>query len=86
MSSVGFSGNNGFDVAKGFAMHVLKTSQPFYNRLTVLVIGHLILSYAVTYYQTENFEFLRLKLYEQHLEEVELLRQRKENTNKLLNN
>lgn len=86
MSTIPLSGKNGFDVARGFAMHVLKISQPFYNRLTVFVIGHLLLSYAITYYQTENFEFLRFKLFEQHKEEVELFHQSKENVNKLLNN
>lgn len=86
MSTIALSGNNGFDLARGFAMHVLKTSQPFHNRLTVFVIGHLLLSYAITYYQTENLEFLKYKLYEQHKEEVELFHQRKENAKKSLNN
>lgn len=86
MSTVALSGNNGFDMARGFAMHVLKTSQPLYNRLTVFVFGHLLLSYAITYYQTEHFEYLRFKMYEQHKEEVELFRQKKENANKLSNN
>lgn len=71
------TGNNAIDMAKELATHVLKTSQPIYNRLTVFVIGHILLSYVITYYQTENVEFLKFKLHEQHKEELELYHQSK---------
>lgn len=70
--------SNGSQLLKDFSMHVMKTSRPFYNRLTVFVIGHMLLSYAITHYQTENFEYLRFKMLEQQKEELELLEKSKQ--------
>lgn len=56
-----------------FGMHLMKTSRPIYNRLTVFVIGHALLSFAITYYQMKNIEFLSLKMLEQQNEEIERL-------------
>jgi hypothetical protein len=78
--------SSGYHIIKECAMHILKTSQPFYNRLTVFVIGHLLLSYAITYYQIDNFELLRFKMYEQQQEQIKELEQSKQFRNKSLNN
>lgn len=56
----------------------MKITRPLYNRLTAFVIGHMLLSYAITHYQMENFEFLRFKMLQQQKEEVEKLQQMKQ--------
>lgn len=66
---------NSRTVINEFGMHIMKTSRPIYNRLTVFVIGHALLSLAISYYQMENIEFLRLKMLEQQNEEIERLQQ-----------
>lgn len=60
------------NIIKEFAIHLMKTTRPFYNRLTVFAIGHILLSYAITYYQMKTFEFLKATMLEQHKEEVQL--------------
>lgn len=64
--------NGSANVIKEFAIHLMQTTRPFYNRLTVFAIGHVLLSYAITYYQMENFEFLKASMLEQHKNEVQL--------------
>lgn len=64
--------NSSANVIKEFAIHLMQTTRPFYNRLTVFAIGHVLLSYAITYYQMENFEFLKASMLEQHKSEVQL--------------
>lgn len=54
------------DIVTKFGEHLVKASRPLFNRLTVFVIGNLLLSYVVTNYQMENLEFLRLKMLEEH--------------------
>lgn len=85
MSTFALKGNNGIDIAKGFAMHVMKTSQPLYNRLTIFALGHICLSSLITHYQTKQVEYLGFKLLEQHKEDLEQYQQKKENQNKLPN-
>lgn len=58
------------ELYKEFATHAIKTSRPFSNRLTIFVIGHVLLSYAITHYQMENIEFLRLKMLAQQEEDI----------------
>lgn len=77
MGTVAFNSNNAVDLAKEVTLHLMKTSRPVYNRLTVYVIGHALLCYVITKYQMDNLEFLRLKMLEQQEEEIEYLRQRK---------
>ncbi|CAH1736767.1 uncharacterized protein LOC114127817 [Aphis gossypii] len=74
--------SNGPDIVKEFAQHLTKLSRPLYNRLTAFVIGHALLSYMISHYQMENFEFLRLKMLQQQNEEIEASRQRKQISNK----
>jgi len=74
--------SNGFDLVKEFATHLMKTSRPIYNRLTVFVIGHVLLSYTITYYQMENLEFLRLKMLEQEKEDIKRLQETQQIRNK----
>lgn len=69
-----------------FALHVLKTSGPLYNRLTGFVIGHVLLSYAISYYQMENFEYLRFKMLQQQEEDIQKLQQNKQISKKSLSN
>ncbi|XP_060853056.1 uncharacterized protein LOC132930950 [Rhopalosiphum padi] len=71
-------GSKGPDIIKEFAQHVTKISRPLYNRLTVFVIGHVLLSYMISHYQMENFEFLRIKMLQQQNEDIEALRQSKQ--------
>lgn len=85
MGTIDFK-SNGSQLLKEFTTHVMKTSRPFYNRLTVFVIGHVLLSYAVTHFQTENFEFLRFKMLEQQKEEQESLKKSKQMRDKQLSN
>lgn len=65
-----------------FSSHLMKISRPLYNRLTAFVIGHVLLSYMISEYQMNNFEFLRTKMLEQQNEEIETLRQTKKNSSK----
>lgn len=78
-----FLGNSTTNIIKEFAVHLMQTSRPFYNRLAVFSIGHILLSYAVTYYQMENFEFLKATMLEQHKNEVQVQNSRLKR-NKLL--
>lgn len=66
--------SKGPDIIKEFALHVMKISRPLYNRLTAFVIGHALLSYMISHYQMDNFEFLRIKMLQQQNEEIETLR------------
>ncbi|CAI6361487.1 unnamed protein product [Macrosiphum euphorbiae] len=66
--------SKGPDIVKEFALHVMKISRPLYNRLTAFVIGHVLLSYMISHYQMDNFEFLRIKMLQQQNEEIEILR------------
>lgn len=75
MGTVDLNFSNHTMFIKTFGTHLMKTSRPIYNRLTVIVIGHALLSFAITYYQMENIEFLRLKMLEQQNEEIESLKQ-----------
>lgn len=72
------------NIIKEFAVHLIQTSRPFYNRLTVFAIGHVLLSYAITYYQMKNFEFLRATMLEQHKNEVQQLQNSRLKRNKPL--
>jgi len=63
--------SSGSNIAKEFLFHLVQISRPIYNRLTVFVIGHTLLCYTITNYQMKNLEFLRLKMFEQHKEEVQ---------------
>lgn len=74
--------SNGPNIVKEFAMHIMKTSRPLYNRLTVFVIGHVLLSYTITYYQMENVEFLRLRMLEQEREDIKRLQENQQIRNK----
>lgn len=75
------------NIAKEFLFHVVQLSRPMYNRLTVFAIGHTLLSYTITNYQMKNLEFLKLKMFEQHKEEVQQrLQQSGPIKNTLLNN
>jgi len=65
--------SKGPEVVKEFASHVMKISRPLYNRLTAFVIGHVLLSYMISHYQMDNFEFLRNKMLQQQNEEIEAL-------------
>lgn len=78
--------SNGPGIVKELAVHVMKTSRPLYNRLTVFVIGHVLLSYTITYYQMENLEFLRLKMLEQEKEDIKRLQENQQIRNKSLSN
>jgi len=69
-------------VVKEFSLHVMKLSRPLYNRLTAFVIGHVLLSYMISHYQMDNFEFLRIKMLQQQNEEIESLRQSKQISDK----
>ncbi|NP_001155420.1 uncharacterized protein LOC100160013 [Acyrthosiphon pisum] len=71
--------SKGPDIVKEFALHVMKISRPLYNRLTAFVIGHVLLSYMISHYQMDNFEFLRNKMLQQQIEEIETLRLREKN-------
>ncbi|XP_022182253.1 uncharacterized protein LOC111042068 [Myzus persicae] len=62
------------EIVKEFALHAMKISRPLYNRLTAFVIGHVLLSYMISHYQMDNFEFLRIKMLQQQNEEIETLR------------
>jgi len=76
MGTVVFN-SDGPGIFKEIAMHVMKTSRPLYNRLTVFVIGHMILSYTITHYQMKNLEFLKNKMFEEEQEEIRRLRETK---------
>lgn len=79
--------SNRSNIVKEFLNHLVRLSGPIYNRLTVFVIGHALLSYGITNYQMKNLEFLRLKMYEQHEEEVQQrLQSRSSTKNMSLNN
>lgn len=82
MGTYTWSSSNISAAFKEYGMHFMKISRPIYNRLTVFVIGHVLLSYAITHYQMENFEFLRFKMLQQQNEEIENLQQMKANKNK----
>jgi len=71
--------SKGPDIVKEFALHVMKISRPLYNRLTAFVIGHVLLSYMISHYQMDNFEFLRIKMLQQQNEEIEILRLNEKN-------
>jgi len=66
--------SKGSEIIKEFTMHLMKTSRPLYNRLTAFVVGHVLLSYMISHYQMDNFEFLRNKMLQQQNEEIETLR------------
>lgn len=85
MGTIAFK-SDGPQLLKEIATHVIKNSHPFYNRLTVFVIGHLLLSYTITHYQTKNFEFLRFKMLEQQKEEIASFEKNKQIKNKQLSN
>jgi len=74
--------SRGPGIVKEFALHALKLSRPLYNRLTAFVIGHVLLSYMISHYQMDNFEFLRNKMLQQQNEEIETLRLSKQISNK----
>ncbi|KAL5235598.1 hypothetical protein ACI65C_003008 [Semiaphis heraclei] len=74
--------SKGPEVVKEFALHVMKISRPLYNRLTAFVIGHVLLSYMISHYQMNNFEFLRNKMLQQQNEEIEALRLSKQTSYK----
>lgn len=59
----------------------MKTSTPLLNRLTVFVIGHVLLSYAITHYQMENIKFMRLKMLEQQEQDIKILQQSRQISN-----
>ncbi|VVC29466.1 Transmembrane protein 126 [Cinara cedri] len=69
--------SNGPAIINEFALHLMKTSRPLYNRLTGFVIGHVLLSFAISYYQMENLDFLRFKMMQQQNEDIENLKQSK---------
>lgn len=74
--------SSGSGIVKEFALHVMKISRPLYNRLTAFVIGHVLLSYMISHYQMDNFEFLRIKMLQQQNEEIETLRRSEQIRNK----
>lgn len=78
--------SNGPEILKEFAIHALQTSRPLYNRLTIFVIGHVLLSCAITHYQMENIEFIRLKMLEQQEQDIERLQQSRQIINKSRSN
>lgn len=78
--------SNGPEIVKEFAIHVLQTSRPLCNRLTIFVIGHVLLSYAITHYQMENIEFIRLKMLEQQEQDIKSLQQSRQISNKSQSN
>ncbi|XP_050423626.1 uncharacterized protein LOC126835229 [Adelges cooleyi] len=56
-----------------FLNHVAHTSRPFYNRLALFSISHVILSYAICYFQMKSYEYLRFKMLEQSKEETKIV-------------
>lgn len=74
--------SRGSGAVREFALHLMKISRPLYNRLTAFVIGHVLLSYMITHYQMDNFEFLRIKMMQQQDEEIKSLRLRNQISNK----
>lgn len=67
--------SHGPGIINEFVHHLIKTSRPLYNRLTGVVIGHVLLSFAINYYQMENFEYLRFKMLQQQIEDQKKLEQ-----------
>lgn len=76
--------SHGPDIIKEFGLHLLKTTRPLCNRLTGFVIGHVLLSYAITYYQMKNFEHIRFKMLQQQKEDIQKLQQIKQISKKSL--